>query len=75
MWQKKGKNCIWCPSELFKFSKKDVIIKKEFALGMACKLTRSLLLQKVYLFQQDKLSDVLTENMKDKGLTVEYCLQ
>jgi NhaP-type Na+/H+ and K+/H+ antiporter len=72
---KKGKNCIWCPSELFKFSKKDVIIKKEFALSMACKLTRSLLMQKVYLFQQDKLSDVLTENMKDKGLTVEYCLQ
>ena len=71
---KEGKNCIWCPSDLFKFSKKDVIIKKEFALSMACKLTRSLLMQKVYLFQQDKLSDVLTENMKNKGLTVEYCL-
>ena len=72
---KKGKSCIWCPSDLFKFSKKDVILKKEFALSMACKLTRSLLMRKVYLFQQDKLSDVLTEDMKNHGLTVEYCLQ
>ena len=71
---KKGKSCIWCPSDLFKFSKKDVILKKEFALSMACKLTRSLLMRKVYLFQQDKLSDVLTEDMKNHGLTVEYCL-
>ncbi len=72
---KEGKNCIWCPSDLFKFSKMDVILKKEFALSMACKLTRSLLMQKVYLFPQDKLSDVLTENMKNRGLMVEYCLQ
>jgi hypothetical protein len=42
---------------------------------MACKLTRSLLMQKVYFFQQDKLSDALTEKMKNKGLAVEYCLQ
>ena len=72
---KEGKNCIWCPSELFKFSKKDVIFKNEFALSMACKLTRSLLMRQIYLFQQDKLSDELTENMKNEGLTVEYCLQ
>jgi hypothetical protein len=72
---KKGVNCIWCPSGLFKFSKKDLILKKEFALSMACKLTRGLLMQKVYLFQQDKLSDLLTENLKTKGFTVEYCLQ
>ena len=71
---KEGVNCIWCPSDLFKFSKKDLILKKEFALSMACKLTRGLLMQKIYLFQQDKLSDVLTENMKNRGLTVEYCL-
>ena len=71
---KEGVNCIWCPSDLFKFSKKDLILKKEFALSMACKLTRGLLMRKVYLFQQDKLSDVLTENMKNRGLTVEYCL-
>ena len=71
---KEGKNCIWCPSDLFKFSKNDVIIKKEFALSMACKLTRSLLMRKIYLFQQDKLSNVLIESMKNKGLTVEYCL-
>ena len=72
---KEGINCIWCPSDLFKFSKKDVILKKEFALSMACKLTKGLLMEKVYLFKQDKLSDVLTENMEDRGLTVEYCLQ
>ena len=72
---KEGVNCIWCPSDLFKFSKKDVILKKEFALSMACKLTKGLLMEKVYLFKQDKLSDVLTENMENKGLTVEYCLQ
>ena len=71
---KEGVNCIWCPSDLFKFSKKDLILKKEFALSMACKLTRGLLMREVYLFQQDKLSDVLTENMKNRGLTVEYCL-
>ena len=72
---KEGKSCIWCPSDFFKFSKKDVILKKEFALSMACKLTRSLLMQKVYFFQQDKLSDALTEKMKNQGLAVEYCLQ
>ena len=71
---KEGLNCIWCPSDLFKFSKKDVFLNKEFALSMACKLTKGLLMKKVYLFQQDKLSDVITENMEKKGLTVEYCL-
>ncbi len=72
---KEGVNCIWCPSDLFKFSKKDVFLKKEFALSMACKLTKGLLMQKVYLFQQDKLSDTLTENIGNQGLTIEYCLQ
>ncbi len=71
---KEGVNCIWCPSDLFKFSKKDLIHKKEFALSMACKLTKGLLMEKVYLFKQDKLSDILIENMENKGLTVEYCL-
>ena len=72
---KEGVNCIWCPSDLFKFSKKDIILKKEFALSMACKLSRCLLMQKVYLCEQEKLSDVLIEIMKNQGLTIEYCLQ
>tara|TARA_B100000963_G_C22519330_1_gene622266 strand:+ start:145 stop:1098 length:954 start_codon:yes stop_codon:yes gene_type:complete len=71
---KAGKNCIWCPSDLFKFSRKDVIFKKDFALSMACKLTKGLLMRKVYLFQQDKLPNILTEKMENNGLTVEYCL-
>ena len=70
---KEGINCIWCPSDLFKFSKKDVFLNKEFALSMACKLTKGLLMKKVYLFQQDKLSDELTEEMRSKGLAIEYC--
>ncbi len=72
---KEGVNCIWCPTDLYKFSKKDLFLKKEFALSMACKLTKGLLMQKVYLFQQDKLSNVLTENIENKGLTVAYCSQ
>ena len=60
---KEGVTCIWCPSDLFKFSKKDLFLKKEFALSMACKLSKSLLMQKVYIFKQDKLSDVLIENI------------
>ena len=70
---KEGINCIWCPSDLYKFSKKDVLLNKEFALSMACKLTKGLLMKKMYLFQQDKLSDVLTEEIRNKGLTIEYC--
>ena len=69
---KEGLNCIWCPSDLYNFSKKDVIINNEFALSMACHLTKGLLIQKVYLFQQDKLPDALTEDMQNNGVTVEY---
>ncbi len=69
---KEGLNCIWCPSDLYNFSKKDVIINEEFALSMACHLTKGLLIQKVYLFQQDKLPDALTEDMQNNGVTVEY---
>ena len=70
---KEGVNCIWCPSDLYKFSKKDVFLNKEFALSMACHLTKSLLMKKIYLFQQDKLPDALTEDMQKNGVTVEYC--
>tara|TARA_B100000287_G_scaffold332879_1_gene317951 strand:- start:919 stop:1863 length:945 start_codon:yes stop_codon:yes gene_type:complete len=70
---KEGVNCIWCPTELYKFSKRQVFLKKEFALSMACHLTECLLMKKIYLFQQDKLSDALTKDMKNKGITVEYC--
>ena len=70
---KEGINCIWCPSDIYKFSKKDVFLNKEFALSMACKLTQGLLMKKMYLFQQDKLSDVLTEEIRNKGLAIEYC--
>ena len=70
---KEGINCIWCPSDLYKFSKKDVFLNKEFALSMACKLTKGLLMKKIYLFQQDKLSNALTEEMRSKGVKIEYC--
>ena len=30
-------------------------------------------MKKIYLFQQDKLADVLTEDMQKMGVTVEYC--
>ena len=70
---KEGINCIWCPSDLYKFSKKDVFLNKEFALSMACKLTKGLLMKKMYLFQKDRLSDVLTEEIRNKGLAIEYC--
>ena len=70
---KEGKNCIWCPSDLYKFSKKDVFLDEEFALSMACKLTKGLLMKKMYLFQQDKLPYVLTEQMRNKGVAIEYC--
>ena len=70
---KEGMNCIWCPSDLYKFSKKDIFLNKEFALSMACHLTKRLLMKKIYLFQQDKLPDALTEDMQNNGVTVEYC--
>ena len=70
---KEGIDCIWCPSDLYKFSKKDVFLDKEFALSMACKLTKGLLMKKMYLFQQDKLPNALTEEMRNKGVAIEYC--
>ena len=66
-------NCIWCPTDLCRVSKKDIFINKEFALSMACHLSKGLLMEKIYLFQQDKLSDVLREHIQNKGVTVEYC--
>ena len=72
---KEGVNCIWCPSDLCRFSKNDVFFNKEFALSMACHLTKDLLMKKIYMFRQDKLSDVLTEGLRNIGVTVEYCLQ
>ncbi len=71
---KKGVNCIWCPTDLCSFSKNDVFFNKEFALSMACHLTKVLLMKKIYMFRQDKLSDVSTEGMRKIGVTVEYCL-
>ncbi len=70
---KEGVNCIWCPSDLYEFSKKDVFLYKEFALSMACHLTKGLFMKKIYLFQQDKLPYALTEDMQTNGVTVEYC--
>ena len=70
---KQGVNCIWCPTDLYRFSKNDVFLNKEFALSMACHLTKDLLMKKIYLFRQDKLADVLTEGMRNIGVTVEYC--
>ena len=70
---KEGVNCIWCPTEFYKFSKRQVFLKDKFALSMACHLSKCLLMKKIYLFQQDKLSDALTVDMKNNGVTVEYC--
>ena len=50
-----------------------MFLNKEFALSMACHLTKDLLMKKIYLFQQDKLADVLTEDMQKIGVSVEYC--
>ena len=72
---KKGENCIWCPSDLYNFSKEDIFLDNEFALSMACHLTKGLLLKEIYLFQNDKLSDVLTKNIQKKGLTVKYLME
>ena len=71
---KEGVNCIWCPSDMYKFSKKDIFLDKEFALNMAFHLAKDLLMTEIYLFNQDKLSDVLTEDIQKKGVRVEYCL-
>ena len=71
---KEGVNCIWCPNDLYRFSKNEVFLNKEFALSMACNLTKGLLMKKIYMFRQDKLSDVLTESMNNIGVTVEYFL-
>ena len=71
---KEGVNCIWCPSDIYKFSKKDIFLNKEFALNMAFHLAKDLLMTEIYLFNQDKLSDVLTEDIQKKGVRVEYCL-
>ena len=70
---KEGVNCIWCPTDLYSFSKNEVFFNKEFALSMACHLTKGLLMKKIYLFQQDKLPDALTGDMQKNGVTVEYC--
>ena len=70
---KEGINCIWCPTDLYKFSKNEGFINKEFALSMACQLTKGLLMRRIYLFRQDELSDVLTEGIHNMGVTVEYC--
>ena len=70
---KGGVNCIWCPTDLYRFSKNDMFLNKEFALSMACDLTKDLLMKKIYLFRQDKLADVLTEGIHNMGVTVEYC--
>ena len=69
---KEGVNCIWCPTDLYRFPPNDVFLNKEFALSMACQLTKGLLMKKIYLFRQDELSDVLTEGMLNMGVTVEY---
>ncbi len=70
---KEGVHCIWCPSDLYKFTEKDIFLNNEFALSMACKLTKGLLMKKIYVFYQDKLSNVLTKDMRNRGLIVEYC--
>ena len=71
---KEGVNCIWCPSDIYKFSKKDLFLDKEFALNMAFHLAKDLLMTEIYLFHQDKLSNVLTEEVQKKGVKVEYLL-
>ncbi len=70
---KEGVNCIWCPTEHYKFSKIHVVHNKKFALSMACDLAKVLMMKKIYLFRKDKLLDVLTEDIKNKGVAVEYC--
>ena len=54
-------------------SKNDVFFNKEFALSMACHLTKGLLMKKIYMFRQDKLSAVSTEGLRNRGVAVEYC--
>ena len=70
---KEGVNCIWCPTDNYKFSKEDLFLNNKFALNMACHLTKELLMKEIYLFEQDKLSDVLTKDINKKGVIVKYC--
>lgn len=70
---KEGVNCIWCPTDNYKFSKDEMFLSNEFALNMACHLTKELLMKEIYLFKQDKLSDLLTKDIKKKGVIVKYC--
>ena len=70
---KQGVNCIWCPTDNYKFSKEDMFLNNKFALNMACHLTKELLMKEIYLFEQDKLSDVLTKDINKKGVIVKYC--
>ena len=72
---KEGVNCIWCPTDNYKFSKEDMFLNNEFALNMACHLTKELLMKEIYLFEQDKLSDVLTRDINKKGVIVKYCFR
>ena len=70
---KEGVNCIWCPTDNYKIYRDDMVLNKDFALNMACHLTKELLMQEIYLFQKDKLSDVLAADIKKKGVIVKYC--
>ena len=70
---KEGVNCIWCPTDLYKFSKNDRFLNEKFALSMACQLTKGLLMRRIYLFRQDELSDVLREGIHNMGVSIEYC--
>ncbi len=69
---KEGVNCIWCPTDNYKFSKGDMLLNNEFALSMACHLAKELLMKEIYLFEQDKLADISTKDIKNKGLIVKY---
>ena len=70
---KEGVNCILCPTDNFKFTKKDILLNKEFALSMACHLAKELLMKEIYLFEKDKLADISTKDIKKKGVIVKYC--
>ena len=70
---KKGVNCIWCPTENYKFSKEDMLLNNEFALSMACHLTKELLMKEIYLFEKDKLADISFKDLKTKGVIVKHC--
>ena len=69
---KDGVNCIWCPTDNYKFSKEDMLLNNEFALSMACHLAKELLMKEIFFFEQDKLADTSTEDIKKKGVIVKY---